>query len=572
MAFAGIAVARTSFFFADDFLFGAFFVERPVTLDLLLRSYFGHLVPANALFASLFYKSVGLNWTVSAILMVALLVLGSVAVTRLLDAWRGRRRVFVLAGAAFGLSIGVLTMVAWWGASLGNLVPLVAGISFLGSMTRWDANRRLRHLVAAMLMFTLAVLFFEKALFFAVYAMLWSVIVLDSGKPMAERVRRSFGRWQLWIPVGVVSAAVTFVYVTGEYRSESGATAPLTVLATFIVRGIVLGLVPSVFGLDLQEPVWAAARLPLAIAANVVVLGFIAWSIGRSRRNVGVWVFVALAILLGEIPLAVGRAGLYGTDGGRLLRYQIEGSLFLVIGAAAAVTNAQRAVSGAGPRARKRISAGTGAVAGVSVLLVGVALATSVTAFVRANPGTASRHWVDGFTASWPQDRTVVMVDGPLPANFMFDWTYPYSMASKSLPQLVDNVEFTTSVEGAWAMGPDGSVGPFAFDASQEWQVVQCADAGQPVTVPIDDASTGPRQLLIEYRADGVGDVQIVAGVGEALGDTSGLSPVFTTSAGRGAFVMTVRPGTTIDTVRVSSEVPGFCVDSVSVGVTTSLG
>ena len=572
VALAGLLVARTSFFFADDFLFGSFFVKNELTSDLLLRSYFGHLVPATALFQSVFYNSVGLNWAAATAVMIVTLVGGAVAVTRLLDAVVGRRRICALAGAAFALSIGVLTLVGWWGAILGNFVPLVVCISFLGSLTRWDVGRRARHLVSAVLMYSFAVLFYEKSLLFSVYALLWTILVLDIDSPVRERVRRAIRRWPLWLPIGVVSAVVCYVYLSGDYRAEAGATPGKRLMLSFILRGIFGGLVPSVFGLDLQQPVWAGAVVPLAVMANVAGLAFVAWTIARAPRTAGVWAFVALVIFLGEIPLAVGRAGLVGVDGGRLLRYQIEGTLFVIIGATAALMQVHRARSTAKHGVDRAFPLRSVVAVSVVGLLGATAWWMSTTAYVRANPGTAARHWVDGFDAEWPRDRTVTMVDGPLPANIIFDWSYPYNLASFALPQLVDNVEFTTDPRGAWAMGPDGRVGPFAFQATGEWSVDRCVADGQPVLVSLDDPGVGQRQLLIDYRADGGGNVVIAVGVGEALGDTTGLSPVFAAHSGTGALVMGVRPGTAIDTVSVASDAPGFCLTSVTVGVVTGEG
>lgn len=563
----GFFVARGSYFYADDFLFGNLFGGQELTAELLQRSIFGHLMPGFVLFDVVFYGLVGLSWAWAMVVMLLILAATTVGVVALLDATVGRRRINLLAGVLAAMSLGIVTTVTWWGAALTNMLPLAAGVAFLASATRWDTYRSKRYLFGAGFAYVVALAFNEKSLLFSVYAVLWSVFVLDIGRTFSERWRRCLRRWQLWLVVASSSLVVVAIYLSGSYRAESGVPAGLATSTLFVVRGVTLGLIPSLFGLDLQQPIWAQYSTFLAVATNALLLGVIVWTVRRCRRTIGVWAFALAATLVCQVPLAIGRAALLGADGGRSLRYQVDGSVFLVLAITIATVWALISPSRDQPQPVQSRFRSWLAQASVAVLFLGsfvAAWSASAAHSVATSPGTAGREWVGQLRTTWPGEAgPVVMIEGPMPDTFLFAWQYPYNLASFAMPQLVDNVEFTTDLAGAWAVDPAGGVGPVQFTAASRYEFGCTTDE---LYLAVDPSIDGPLHIVIGYRADAVGEVLVQAGPTGALGEPSGLGTPYEAQAGGGDLVAYWSGAAVLEQIHVASSVPGFCVDSISLG------
>ena len=72
-------IASRSYFFSDDLLYGNLLGSEPLNLHLLIRSWFGHLVPGFIAADWTFIRFVGLDWGVAAVIMVAVALVGRFA-------------------------------------------------------------------------------------------------------------------------------------------------------------------------------------------------------------------------------------------------------------------------------------------------------------------------------------------------------------------------------------------------------------------------------------------------------------------------------------------------------------
>jgi len=96
-----LAIAGGSYFNRDDLFFVEYFQLNPVTPRVLVRSWFGHLMPGYIANVIAFLTIFGLSWP-AALVFTALIHVGAfVAFTRCLDAVLGSARLNVLIGLAF---------------------------------------------------------------------------------------------------------------------------------------------------------------------------------------------------------------------------------------------------------------------------------------------------------------------------------------------------------------------------------------------------------------------------------------------------------------------------------------
>ncbi|WP_066041357.1 hypothetical protein [Herbiconiux solani] len=323
LLFAGTwAFTTLSYFFADDYLLADVLIKNPLNVEILTRSWFGHLLPGYIAVDGVFMKLLGLNWAAAGA-VIALVHTGVyVALVRCLDAAVGRVRMNLLFGLAFTLSTGVFVTRLWWAATLNNMLALAFCLAMMGSLTRWVTRKRWWYLAGTLIAFALALSMSEKSLLFAAFAVLWVLLVVWRDEKIARRLLLLVKAWPVWLGMAVLGGIVVWVFVHGAYVDESGEAASLSTSALFVGWGIVGGFVPSLFGLDLWQtrPAWEFAAI---VASNAVLLAAIVVSIVRRRSVGGVWIFIALAALATTGVLSR-RADLLGIDGSRILRYDLE--------------------------------------------------------------------------------------------------------------------------------------------------------------------------------------------------------------------------------------------------------
>lgn len=502
VAVATVLVAGGSFFHRDDLVFAEYFQLNPLTADAFFRSWFGHLVPGYIATVTSFLAVFGLSWP-TALFFTALINVGAtVALTRILDAVLGRARFNAIAGLAFSLSLGPLASRMWWAATLTNMLPLALGLAVLGCATRWVVRRRARHLVAALVLYPIGLAMSEKNLLFSLHIAMWCVLVVWRGQPLMWRIREVGRAWALWAGLAILSLIDMVAFLTGGYISESGTSPGLRTSAAFIVDSIIAGMIPSLFGVDMSDGRGSLVD-PRVVVTVLLFAGFVVWTILRVRSNLGVWLFAAVAVLSNVVAVSR-RADLIGVTGGRNLRYLLESSAFvwLVIGivlVTALRVASLRSQSSPNRSARPlRVVGGGCAVVllAFSVWSWSVALANDV----GGNEGRSARAWVSNLESTLPRTETPPLIDSPLPTSFGLPPLHPYDMVAPLLPSLGwRDVTTTTSLEGAWAVGPDGVAGPAVVSNSTiQFSGSRCTDGTSNIAIP-ETRSPGRKFVVVDF-------------------------------------------------------------------------
>ncbi|MGB4778678.1 hypothetical protein [Microbacterium sp.] len=560
IALITLVFAGGSYFQRDDLFFAQYLEVNPINADLFVRSWFGHLMPGYIASVVAFLGVFGLSWP-AALIAAAMIHAGAfVAFSRCLDAVLGPVRMNVIAGLAFSLSLGPMAVRLWWAATLNNTFALALGLAVLGCATRWIITRRIAHLVAALLLYVVALSMSEKNLLFSLHIIAWCVLVVWCGRPLRHRLHDLIRTWPLWLGLGVLSLIDVVIFLGGGYVDESGASPSLAFSLDFIVHSIVGGLIPSLFGIDMVDQ--PTSLLDPRVVVTVLLFAlFVAWTIVRVRSNREVWVFAAIAVLANAAVLSR-RGEMITVAGGRQLRYLLESSalLWLAIGFALVAAlragwRADRAGAPESPSAR----GGKAAIAGVLALVLalsGLSWAVTLSNILRAGDGPDARTWVESLHATLP-DPTPPLIDSPLPSSFGMPALHPYNMVSLLLPSLGwDEVRVTTELDGAWVVGPSGIAGPAAIaSAAVQFSGSRCSDGANNIPLP-EVRTTGGGFLIVELSASNGDTLALLYDGGWTMLDrpnTSGRIAVYLPVALDGDLSISPQGG-------------ALCVDSVTVG------
>ena len=213
-----------SYFTQEDFGELQAYHQRPFGSELLRTSVFGHLMPGLIMVERITGGWLHGSWAAASAITCGVQLGGTVAFARVLIALHGRRWWLPWPVAAFALGTIGLNTVSWWAATLAPQVAVMASVSAFGCALRYDAGHRLRHLGSLLVMFGLAVAFFEKSVVVSAYLGLFVLLVgtHDAAEGWRERWRRVVSLWPVWLVLTVVSAADLAVYFHGDYLDEVG--------------------------------------------------------------------------------------------------------------------------------------------------------------------------------------------------------------------------------------------------------------------------------------------------------------------------------------------------------------
>jgi hypothetical protein len=411
---------------------------------------------------------------------------GTVAFTRLLVALRGARWWIPWVAGAFGLGILGLNTAPWWAATLSPQIAVVACVSAWGCAMRYDRSRRLRHLLSLLVMFGVAVSFFEKSVVVSAYVGLFVLIVGThaTDETWRQRVHRVRRLWPVWTVFVVVSAIDLAFYFAGDYLGEAGRPAGTAQTLEYLARSLPEGVLPSLFGAahpttGLPGPSWLTPLAATAAAGSVVL-----WTSLRSGLSRRAWLWFLLSAGLSQVLVARGRLSIQGTDAVVAnLRYQVDPAyLFLV-----ALTVALPAAMATVPARRRGRLALAAALAPLVALPLWVDTVRTLSA---ESPGAYSRLHLHQLRESRLPAGTVFL-DMAVPEYLVPPAMYPWNLASTVYPIARPGVDVSHDPRGASWIAPDGSILPVRL---------------HDITAPADPgcllASDGPVEVVPPPGAD----------------------------------------------------------------------
>ncbi|WP_425300651.1 hypothetical protein [Nocardia wallacei] len=166
-------VAGSGFFYWDDLiLVGRAGTEPLLSANLLLHSHDGHFMPLAFVLAWVVTAVAPLNWAGPVVSLLALQLVASVGVLRMLivldtrradpPRWRDARWITLLPLVFYLFCPLTLPSFAWWAAAL-NALPLQAALAWvIGDAVLLVRTGRRRYALTGVAVFAAGLLFFEK--------------------------------------------------------------------------------------------------------------------------------------------------------------------------------------------------------------------------------------------------------------------------------------------------------------------------------------------------------------------------------------------------------------------------
>ncbi|MFD3705261.1 hypothetical protein ACFWUP_19145 [Nocardia sp. NPDC058658] len=583
-------VAGSGFFYWDDFLLIGRVSSQPLfSTELLFTSHDGHVMPLAFVLTWLVTEVAPLNWAAAVVVLVALQLLASLAVLRLLVVLVGMRA-RMLGPLVFYLFVPLtVPAFAWWSAAV-NALPLQIALAWVSAdAVRSVRTGQRRYAVSGAVVFAVALLFFEKSV--VVLPVAFAVAVLAAhvtGGSMRDAARRGAA---LWTAGGAVLLAwsACFLLVIQRPRGLSAPEHPGALWS----RALSDGLVPALFGgpwrWERWQPAtpWADSPSVLIVASWLALILFAAWTIRTRCRVIAIGV-CTVAYAIGTIaPVVILRDG--PSTAGLLLQSVRYFADFAVIATIALTlialalrkrrassnkpahqeTSAVRTqIAGGSPSIDMRRDGRAWQTAGVAAVIAFLASGVySTITFTRSWEPSPARTYVTGVHAALPGAADAPLLPQEVPWNVLNPLAFPENMTDRVFAPIATPTTFALATPRLRMITDEGAI----VDA-QVWWNRAIVEGPEPrcghrvpgttgVNLPLD----GPMQIRdwtaqLNYNAERDGRIALsFEGETETIADVrAGLNTVYVRLLGGG------------DTLRIRSldERQSLCIGAGPVGVT----
>lgn len=548
--------ARGSFYWDDLILIGRASDGSIFSWDHLMHDHDGHLMPAAFLVAGITTEVAPLNWAIPAVTLVVGQLLASLAVLRLLVILSGRCRPAFLIPLAFYL-FTPMTVPAynWWAAGL-NTLPLQIGMAVVVAdvvlLCRGEVANRRRVLVRSLVVFVVALAFFEKSVLIMpvamVAAVLWCLLTRDGGISGAIRSAWEAAR-QLWIGMIAIAAvwAVLYLTLTSATAGEHSITQTLALVWRSISKGVVPGAVggPWFWERWIPSPPMGFPSWWLMAAGWLLVIGAVTYALW-SRQRAG-WVIGAVIAYVAvlQVPLLWSRTSdNTALELAQTLRYLPDSALVITIGITLILLAPRRSRS-------ERAHTAPGWLRPVAVVAVVAFIASSLVSTVRF-----SNEWRDDPTADYlanartslAEAKDTPMFDHPLPLLVLLPVAYPYNQVSKVFAGLDDRPEFGQWTDKLQVLDDNGNLTPAEVTPRRTTAAGDGACDDPEITGPATIDLDGPLldwlwTVALPYCANSDGELQIglAGGAPVTVPVQAGLHSVYVQLQGSGTGLQ-VRP------------------------------
>ena len=443
-------VARGYFYWDDLILIGRASTESIWSWSYLMQDHDGHLMPGAFLVAGVITELSPLNWAIPAVTLVVGQLAVSLAVLRMVVVIAGRVRPILLVPLVFFLFTPMtVPAYTWWAAGL-NTLPLQFAMAVVVAdvvqLCRGQVADRRRVIIRSLVVFVVALAFFEKSLLIlpvaAVAAVLWVHVNSSAEGPGLMRPIRT--AWsaarELWIAMAAVAAGWMVLYFASTSIADGHSIGQAMSLTW---RSINRGLVPAGVGGPwfwtrwLPSPPMAQPHDWMIAAGWVVLIAAVAYVLWTRRGAALVLVAVFAYVVLLQIPLFWSRTSEFTSlELAQTLRYLPDTALVITVAMALLVSAPRRRRSSAGAAGHARRStalparSATIAAAVVGVAHIGSSL-VSTAEFADEWNSSPTEEYMANARASLAQAAGTRMLDHALPLLVILPVTYPDNQVGK---------------------------------------------------------------------------------------------------------------------------------------------
>ncbi len=344
----------SSWWWQDDLNMLAIVADRPLSVDLVIQDYNGHLQPASWLMAWLVTHFAPFAWWPAVTVQTGLVVATDVALLLLLQRLFGSRPAILVPLAAFCASTVPIAATVWWAAGMQWLpVMLSLALALYFHVGYVDSGRR-RDAVGAVAAVAGGLFAFEKALTVVTVIVLVTVLYLVPGPFLRRPWRELRQRPKYWAAQGVLAAGYSTFYLIHSTATDvfihSSATEAGAAPRPGLVDTLRLGsdlvfqtLLPSILGGPLEWYAGAASGSSWPMAPSLFL--HLTWLIGAivvigsvmARRGAWrAWLIMGIYLAATVVMLSQARGGFIGPSIGRDVRYSTDLALLAPLCAALA--------------------------------------------------------------------------------------------------------------------------------------------------------------------------------------------------------------------------------------------
>jgi len=563
-----------SWFYFDDLAFMSRAMNQPFDVGYLTESYGGHLMPAGFAVAWVLTKSAAFEWAPWAAVLLALQLVASIGMFRLLLSMFGRRPFVLVLLTGYLAWIFTLPAGLWWAAGINQLPLQIALVFGLHAHLQYLRTARVRHLVAALVWVLAGLLFYEKTLLvIGVYAIVTLAYFTAGTTP--ERLRALWTDYRpAVIGFGVLGAAYLGFYVAfgldfSPTDSSGGGWGQLAwnfVMVTFASALIGGPVTWQSLGVgSLADP-----STLVQLAGWVALAGAVYYAFATRTLSRRAWFPLVFTMVANVVLLASARAIVVGPDIAREYRYQTEsGALFAIcLGLAVLPLVGAREVNDvreevARPYERPAL------VIPVTLAVVAVALLSSVRYVDTWQHGNPSEEFFSNVRAELDSsDGPVPLVDAGLPQALLWSYRYPENLYSHILRPFSDQTAFPdVAVDDLYVIDDTGKLAPVGVTPVRSMKPTNGCGyrlIGNSVTIPLDGPVIGGGWWIeMDYQSTGELPARLVAG--DAVHDVdlpAGKHTVFFSAEGTFRLVDVQHDGHDSE-----GRDPGLCVTSLVLGL-----
>ena len=559
-------VIRGDFYGDDLLLIGQASTHDTLSWAFLGQNHDGHLMPGAYLVAALSTHIAPLQWWLSAVTLMVLQVVASLAVWRAIRIIAPNARGGALAALAFYLFVPMtVTAYAWWAAGL-NTLPFQAALAWVvGSavvLVRDEPTgpRRTRLIVGAVAAFVVGLVFFEKSLVILPVAFVVALLAVRYERRAGSLVTEVIGRAKLlWAAMGVVFVAWATLFFTVTTTGDGERSA--SQMVELVWRSVNNAIVPSFAGGPWVWELWPPAP-PMGLAPVwmivvgwLVVATLVATTVRAKRGAATVWVFAAAYAVGVQVPVMWLRSGENtALELAQTLRYLPDTALvFALAFALIAAAPASGGSHAARTEPNRRLSM-AGAV-GCGLLVLSAMVGTS----------SFSQSWNEGPTGDYlanarqamKDNAGRVMFDQTVPIEVLLPVTFPDNQISHIFGSLDDRPDFGGYTDRLVVLAPDGRAVPGAVTRSRTIAPSRGTCRNPGIAGPQRLRLDGPLiniqwTIQLSYCANMGGEVEVRLEGGEPLRVKvkPGLHAVYLQVSGQGdrLHIRPVTPGLRLNT------------------------
>lgn len=569
LAFRGWLISR-AWFQGDDLIWIPRSVTSDLTLDLVMKPYAGHLMPAGLALSWVNATISPLNWALPATEILVMQALASIGCLRLLLNMFGHRWGVLPPLAGFLFSTISLSTFVWWAPAV-TLLPVLITIFFgLHSHISYLRTGQIRYALATCGWTLFGLAFCEKALLaLEIYGIV--ALCYFSAGHLVERLGQLWRRYPAGMVLYLLMPVIYLPFYLTRYINFEATQVNDRPLGHLAFNMIGKAFATGVAGGPLEwfsGNVFAGVADPsdLVILLSWLIVGSVVFVAARTRTNSKrAWFVVGSVLFTDLLLLATGRAFVSGPVIGLEFRYQIEAAAAAALSLALAYLPLNGAIETVKFTARHAF-VDSRIACSVAVATYAIAATYSSVQFAAFSLEDRSPEtYYKNFRTSLDEQRLpVAMVDREVASRINPAFAFPTNLYSRMFVMYSDKIRYPTVSTDQLSMVDDrGRIRPVLIDALRHQLPGPTPDCGYEIqqggtAIPLDaPVIGGPWLLRISYLASSDSVVRVKVG-----------DQTFDTSIRAGVHSLYINVLGSFDSVVVSGLDDGvtMCTDEVTLG------